>query len=1258
MSNHRLGTSRNCFVLSLVFLLTVLLTCLAPGLMAQTAGTGALIGTVTDSTGAVVPGVTITAISADTGQIRTATTGADGTYTVSLLPPGNYRVRFEHAGFNTVEVPSATVNVTETSVLDRVLQVGSQAQEVTVQGDVETIQTASSALGTVVSTRTVTELPLNTRNYTNLLAMTAGANSSVNNASTIGKGSSFIAVNGGGTAQNTYLQDGVTINNWYSFNTGTEGVAFGSFAIPNPDAISEFKIQTSTYDAGYGRGPGANVNVITKTGTNSFHGTAFEFFRNTVLNANDWIYKYNEGTHVPALPNDRPVLNSNVYGGVFGGPIKKDKLFFFVSYQESNQKNGLSGYGLSNVTLPPIPTGNRGTCPVGWSSLSQCDAAGQAFVPALASAISPLGACAHTANPNNTSVVGGGTGTSNIQVQCPGSPNTNALFNINPVAINILQLKLANGNYLIPSSGASLGNGAAGYLPQTYSDPAIFKDHNGMGNFDWTINAQNTLSGRYQYERDPLQAPFPVLNANLAGNFLPGNPITTIKWNHAAMLKLTSLVSSNFVNEVHAAYQRNNVEDTIGSPFKNSQVGIADLQPGTDYLSFITIGSGTAGLFSFGGQYQFGGTFVDNQYLIGDQISWTHGKHTIRAGFEKESIKFIQVYFGRSIGNPTFPRFADFLIGRAACNFAGCSSSNPGNTNGSASASNISTVGNFTSANAGVPFHYHALELSGFVQDDFKFNSRLTLNLGLRWEYDGYPTEEHGLFSNVFPSILSSVPLPGSTPATGTLAGFSVPSNYSGLFPAGLSRENNNGPALSGAPRDDFAPRIGFAWQPTSSGRWVVRGGAGYFYDLISGSTFLGLTGISTPALGQPQISGAAGATLAVPWVIPQGVVSAGPGLFGFSPRWVATGNLTTTGITGSNLTAQSIQQNITVPLTYEWNLNTQYEFLPTWVLELGYVGSHGIHQAAQSRSGAQGQASTITGLNLAPLVDASCASCQLTHVTTNTVQNVLLRVPELGISAQNPVLATLESYKYNSLQATVRKQLSHGVQLQVAYTWSRAFITEPFGINSAPYLIHKYELNNNYRPHRFVLNYVWNLPLGRHDGLLGKATDGWALSGVTTIQDGSPMTILDNGGSIFFGGSGAISTAQLCPGMTNGNLLTSGSIQQRVVSGLTGGAGYLNGKTQGVLCNTPTISNGTGFGNLGGGVVLGPGQSNWDMSLAKTTSIHESQSVQFRAEFFNTFNHPQFANPGTNVAVAGYGQITGTSVSPRIIQLALKYSF
>ena len=263
---------------------------------AQTAGTGALAGVVTDSSGAVIRDVKVTATSNDTGQARTVTTSADGAYIIGLLPPGNYKVRFEASGFKVIEVPSAAVTVTETAVLSRTLEVGTANQSVTVEESVETVQTNSSTLGTVAHSRTITEIPLNTRNYTNLLTMTAGANSAVGDgAHRVGKGSPARSRSMARARRRTLTcKMAWWINNWYSFNTGTEGVAFGSFVLPIPDAIAEFKIQTSSYDSGYGRGPGASVNVVTKAGTNQFHGDGFEFFRNTDLNANDWFRNFKD----------------------------------------------------------------------------------------------------------------------------------------------------------------------------------------------------------------------------------------------------------------------------------------------------------------------------------------------------------------------------------------------------------------------------------------------------------------------------------------------------------------------------------------------------------------------------------------------------------------------------------------------------------------------------------------------------------------------------------------------------------------------------------------------------------------------------------------------------------------------------------------------------------------------------------------------------------------------------------------------------
>src|SRR4029077_11098788 len=264
------------------------------------------------------------------------------------------------------------------------------------------------------------------------------------------------------------------------------------------------------------------------------------------------------------------------------------------------------------------------------------------------------------------------------------------------------------------------------------------------------------------------------------------------------------------------------------------------------------------------------------------------------------------------------------------------------------------------------------------------------------------------------------------------------------------------------------------------------------------------------------------------------------------TPRWLdlTTGN-------NSNLAQPVESENFTVPVTYEWNLNTQYEFLRNWVLELGYVGSHGIHQEQS------GIASSVP-FNWAPL--ASPGNPAITGVTTNTVANVPLRVQYLGISPKAQLQGNVSSYLYNALQTTVRKQLSHGLQFQAAYTWNRAFVTTPYGINTAPYEIMQMAPKTIYNPQRLVLNYTWNLPLGHPTGIKGKLVDGWSLSGVTTIQDGSPITIYNSkAGSVFFGGSAlGDAAAQLCPGMGIANAVTSGPIASRL-GGTFSQNGYLN---------------------------------------------------------------------------------------------------
>jgi len=1212
-SRHSKGRA---FILGCVILF-LLSTATAPSLFSQTAATGALTGTLKDSSGALVPNATVTATSGGTGQVRTTTTSADGTYKFGLLPPGGYSLKLEASGFNTVEVPSVTIVVTETVVLDQTLQVGAQTQQVEVRGEAtEAVQTATSTVGTVVSSEAMTSTPLTSRNYTNLLGLSAGANAGVFNAANLGRGSQEIAVNGSSSSQNNYSQDGASIVNFSSNGKTGDIAADSGIGIVNPDAVEEFKIQTSLFDAGYGRKPGSNVNVVTKSGTNQFHGTAFEFFRNAALNANDFFRKLS-----PAPNNTRQVLNQNQYGGTIGGPVKKDKLFFFVSYQETWQKNGISPSGYSNPTVVGIPLGARNTA---------------AFQAALGAAFCPGGSA--------TTGTTGKTGNGGTQVACNGS-------NINPVAINILQLKNPNGSYFIPSSTTGINQNT------TFSIPAKYAEHQPIGNFDYLINSKNTLSGRWFYGGGNATIPMDC-GANGTGVTLclPGSPASQRFLPQSMLGKLTSTLSSNVVNEARLSLQRfvTDVQNEI--PFTDTQVGIAPIIPSVNILGQINV----TGLMQFGALYALANEKQVTSWEAADQISWSHGKHTIRAGFEYERDRLNWQLPGAGIQNLTFQTFQDFLLGLPGCapgvSATSCAASAAAGLTNGTSTSNVSSSGTLEAVTppGGVIHGFRVPAANAFVQDDFNVRSNLTLNLGLRWEYDGLFYDKYGENTDIWPSLINTVPIPGTTPATGTLAGFVVPSNFNfaanpappvgGLFQNNQKIVTQNSPSIR-----NFAPRVGFAWKPLASDRFVVRGGAGYFYDRVGQNIFNKGPQQNSPYAVPIYQTSAANyfSTLAQPYA---------PTPLGWEPRWVNINTATQTG-TSSNLSVILANPIYLTPLTYEWNLNVQYEFLPQWVLELGYVGTRSIHQVPDP--------SIITQLER-QINQAQLASPTnpINGITTNTVANASVRVPYLGFSPSGlGDDQTDGDSKYNSLQATVRKQFSHGLQLQAAYTYSRSFTTTAFVEVNNQDTPEPYGLNPGYRPQRFTINYGWDLPLGNREGLLGKIADGWNLAGVTVVQDGSPLTIEDTrGGSIYGFGPGATiaSTAEFAAGMGPANAATPGGVGARL-GGATGGLGYFNKAAFGT---TPVIGNGTGYGNAGYSILLGPGQFNFDADLQKTTKvggIHEDAALVFRAEFFNAFNHPQFSNPTgsqLDVSKSTFGQITLSSVNPRLIQFALKYVF
>jgi Carboxypeptidase regulatory-like domain len=1172
--------------------LTLLLALLVSNVMAQSAGTSALSGTVTDPSGAAIPNVTITITSNATGQSRTSTTGSDGTYRFTLMPPGNYKVSFSATGFKTAEVGSVTLNVTETQGLDRALEVGTQSEQVTVEAAAEALQTESSTLGTTVTSAQVTGLPLSNRNYTQLLTMAAGANTNVNNATTIGKGTQDISVNGADPGNNNYQMDGVSIVNTANTGSAKDCGIYTGIGIPNPDAIQEFKIQTSTYDASYGGHPGGNVNVVTRSGTNQFHGSAWEFFRNTDLNANSFFDNLDGG-------GVRQVLNQNQVGGSVGGPIKKDKIFFFADYQETRQKNGISAGGSSSVFLFPMPA-DRTAANVG-----------AALCPAN--------------HPGNSAY---GTFLGIDQLACDGS-------NISPQSLALLNAKLPNGQYYIP------GNPSGAYGPVTYSQPATFTEHQLITNVDYVINSKNTLSVKYFWTGDNEFAP-------LSGTDVPGTPVTSKYGNINAVARLTTLLTTSLVNELHVAGQRNGQHQSDTTVLTPQSIGQATIVPTITELPVTVIFNGPG----------LNGTLAPSnsptdQMEYGDQISWSHGKHTIRAGYEYQYAQWPITFEGLERGFLFYGTFADWMIGSGA--------------NGNI----LQCLYCVRSGPDGIVHNYVENNHTAFVQDDWKVSSRLTFNLGVRWEYDGSYSDKYGNLTNLSLAQFATVPVPPTGPTTSGpgLVGYVVPNNYASHYPTppvGVLTAKNSDSVTSGPPKDNFAPRFGFAWQPKQDGKLVIRGGVGLFYDRIGGGSFVHAVEQGYPYAVTLDYSGSAAApfTNANPYPsTPLGT---------FASRWVNFGGCQPACLLGapnSAIDSPTLDMALHTPLTRQYNINVQYQFVHNWILEAGYVGSSSINLLDQYHS-----------VNV-PLI--ASPSNPINGITVNTVANAELRVPYLGYTPPGVDETAFDGISnYNSLQVTLRKQFSHGFLMQASYTYSKdlsdiAAILSGSGANSnlPTALAQQYGPVGFSHPQRFVINYSYDLPFGQHTGALGILANAWNVSGVTTVQDGTPLTITDQGGgTVYDQGTYDTARAQMCPGATYGSVATSGGVASRL-GGVAGGPGYFNIKA---FCPAPLAPYGeaagiygapTLFGNSGPGIILGPGNFNWDISIVKTFRITERQQIIFRSEFFNTFNHPQFANPGAsasslacgNCAVSTpstFGQITATSVNPRIIQFALKYVF
>jgi len=1154
----------------------------------QNAGTGAIAGVVTDPTGAVVEGVAVKVTNNLTGETRTAVSAGRGNYTEPLLPPGTYTVEASKAGFKNTSYRAITVSVTEILTLNIQLQVGSVQETVEVTGQGEQLQTETSAAGRVADSLVVESMPLVTRNFTQIIGLSTGVSSDVMSGGELGRGGgsnggdSFVAA-GGNNNDNNFQMNGVEVNDFQQSGNFSGGVA-----TPNPDAIEEFKVQSGQYDASYGRDAGANVNVVTKTGGNQFHGSVFEFLRNDALNANDWFLNKD------GVP--RQVLRQNQYGMTLGGPIVKNKLLFFTSYQGTRQTNGVDPTCSATFSTAPL-TNDRSAA--------------------------ALGAMYHTQETLIQELLGPGVGPSVAQ---DGS-------NISPQALALLQMKLPNGQYLYPTP-QTVSSGVGSY---SVSDPCTFYEEQFMTNADWNQSDKSQWQVRFFFANSSQQNTLP---ATAEGASTPGFPYETAEHFRNFSLTYNHTFSSNLLNQTEIGYHRQGSSDIQHEAFKYSQIGV---QTGGifDDNPFIY----TPGLPTLGGNGQ-NIVLAQNTYVLQDTVAWQKGHHAIRFGGGVTRPQDNLVSF-QYIGGMVFATVPDFLLGQAAApNFP----------------IPLGNVYESLDLPMDASRKWQVWDANAYFQDDYKVNSRLTLNLGLRYERLGDVSDALGRTANF--DQYTADPNP---PPSGSYQGLIVNSNYNGpALPTGVLKGDNK-LGIAGDGQNTFDPRIGFAWTVPGGDKVVLRGGYGVAHVHLGGQSFLQtLTNQPWAIYRVGEGTGNGSATIADPFAFP-GQPSTIPAFTPYSPT--------------STLSPFSFNYNFRPGTIYRYSLNVQTEIRKDMMLEIGYIGTRGLHLMQEVLPD--------------QALDAS-PSNPIRGQTDDTYANVSQRAPLVGFSIPTWQQINSEGASwYNGLEASLTKRFSHGLQFLASYTWAKQLSTD-FSSSTSPnggvsvgnqnVQSARYGPDLFVRPQRFVVSYVYAPPFFEHRGaLLRNTLSGWKIAGVTTIQDGHPLAV--EGMNIFnlYGISGQNQDfAQLAPNCTVSQVRTPGSVQSKIGDfinqncfGTTVGVQFvatsypvIGAPEPAGTCGlpdptTPCPALGTAFGNTRPGILRGPGQNNTDLSLIKNFSPkwpNETAAVEFRAEMFNAFNHPQFSDPGYSttgiVNNASFGVISGTVVAPRIVQFALKLSF
>jgi hypothetical protein len=1177
----------------------VLLICLAELVFAQGGATGAINGAVQDASGAVLAGARVDVTSESIGQIvRQLTTDSSGLFAAPLLPVGTYSVEIRASGFATTKFPGIVVRITETTRMTAVLKPSTVQEVVEVQSEVTPVNTTNAATGESLGYSTITSLPLATRNFQQILTLSAGASSDLNNASQLGRGQVFIHVNGGREDNNNYLIDGISAADY----------AFGELTytpLPNPDAIQEFKVSTSLYDASQGRNGGGNINATLRGGTGKFHGDVWEYFRNTSLDAHDYFL-------------GKVVLKQNIFGGDLGGPVgsKAEFGYFYVNYQGTRQRSGDSPGTYINTMIPVLP--------------SQRDA----------------GTLISTFFPN-------------------GLPR--GMTNIDPVALALLNAKGnqfggGGGGWLFPTVPGTPGftNGVLNYGPLLLTDPGKFTDDQFTANWDREFRrGKDHLAERFFWSDSDTFQPFGADSYGIQTGGQPGVnnlnfPLDIPLHSRFGSITETHIFTNTLVNEFR--FGINIISDKLSNqaPITGAQLGInlptANGDPNMYRLQF-----GTWAFGPYPTQLQYA---LSDNFVWLDTLSWTHGSHQLRVGGEIDRVAMRRslpvadnglVFFapptplfgndflsflggdpslangGGGLGThdyrvPGYAWFAqdDYRIRKDLTlnlgfrnEFVGApydTLCRTGNTN--------PELANTT----GQPFvypkcanNYHLAGLTGSLNRAGLSNEFATVwepRIGFAYDVAGHQTTSiragYGIYSvredlGAVDNLAFSPPyfpllFPGP-PGPGGLANLFQPNPATG-FP-GV-------PPLGASPTKPFVPVPSF---------------------------FTGFPGSCTLGNGTPS-------TLRQ---------QCGPGFSGNVP----------------SIFALAVPLHWVIGTTQQWNFSVQRQLGRNWFAEVAYVGTKGSRLRSDYDPD---QARLATPQNRVTLPFACSGGPGSCPIVDSTVENAAARAPFLGIGpALYETFAPNSDSHYNALQATLGHHFGQGLYFQSAYTYansiddvSNASVAFVARINDQNNPRNSRGLSDFARRQRFVTSAVYQLPsLSNMSRFMKGAFGGWQASTVIILQSGSPFTVFDPSGGSAYQLASPSASATFMPGFSCGNALSSGSKTSRLANWVNPAAYQPDPFT---TLSTSGLSDATLYGDSPRNCIIGPPQKNVDFSLGKIFKLTEGQNLRFLADFFNIFNHPSFANPAAPAVgptpSSGSAPITSTIGTPRLVQFSLKYSF